>query len=70
MAGLLIRPGAGLSCPTLPNLDMFNRIAFFALMAGTITAGFALSSETTYMHRECVANGSSYAECSVKLYGR
>ena len=46
------------------------RIIILALITLTAGTGIALSSETTYMHRECVANGNTPEECSVKLYGR
>ncbi len=52
---------------------MFNRLfpfAFFALMFGTIAAGYALSTETQYMYREGVANGNNESLCSLKFYGR
>jgi hypothetical protein len=47
-----------------------NRIFPLALIIGTIVAGYALSSETTYLHRECIANGNTPEECSLKVYGR
>lgn len=52
---------------------MFNRIfpvAFFALMIGTLAAGYSLATETEYKVRECLANGTSRAECELKHYGR
>jgi hypothetical protein len=46
------------------------RIIILALFIITTGTGIALSSETVHMHRECVANGNTPEECSVKLYGR
>lgn len=53
---------------------MFNRIfpaLFFTLMFGTLAAGFALSSETQYLMRECLHSGDyTPAECELRHYGR
>lgn len=44
--------------------------AFFALMIGTLAAGYGLATETEYKMRECLASGASRAECELKHYGR
>ena len=52
---------------------MFNKYfpaAFFTLMFVTLFAGFGLATETAYKMRECLANGTSRAECELKHYGR